>query len=531
MLYDGDERKIKAFKRLIELGVFIPLADAKLYHGRANTTGEEWRVSSSFDNGGNATGNRNLNKISALNVAEKSVAKEFAQERANDYYGARPEIHEIASTDPYAVCVDLTKTELLNSPEVKALISVLAHPSVSKSAVRVPFDDKEIFERISDELKRRQLFSSFVSDANIHSIAENLGYDKKEEKIAQDIAKAINSHMYLAKALRWALKMYSSNDLSVTTNDGSVYNMSSEYFASFFAENHIVGLFQMVDSATLNKTIGAYQLFDLKKINTEKEIGARLRKAIDVYSPASKLIGGGIKEKSTQQMLSNSPENIIKSITKKSPRIKEQFEGDVGLWEGFNLGEHTESVMRFFAENFADVLPMGTRACMNLVILCHDIGKAECVKRGIARNTQQEREIYKKYAKILGEDLGVQPKLCDFVVDFVFDSQKWTTEYYIKDNDNALLLLKKACEQLLIKYGQTTDSGVVNGLMQMARILQTCDSGAYTLYAKTRKWDTTKYYHNGNKEWTKGFVETEFGYRFKKDVAINPNTKKEEVGL
>lgn len=530
MLYNGDERKIKAFERLVELGVFIPLTKEKLYHGRANTTGEEWRVLPNFNNGGNATGNRNLNKIPALNVAEEDIAKEFAQERALEYCDAQPEIHQITSTDPYAVCVDLTKTELLNSQEVKGLISILAHPSVSKSAVKVPFTDKEIFERVSDELKHQQLFSSFVSEAKISTLVGDLGYDKKEERIARDIAKAINSHMYLPRALKWALRLYTSNNLSVKTDDGGVYELSAEYFASFFAENHIVGLFQMVDSATLNKEIGAYQLFDLKKINTEKEIGARLRQAVNVYSPASKLIGGGIKEKSTRQMLTNTPENIIKSVIEKSPRIKEQFEGDVGLWEGFNLGEHTESVMRFFAQNFADVLPIETRAVMNLVVLCHDIGKAECVKLGVARNTPQEREVYKKYARILGEDLGVQPKLCDFVVDFVFESQKWTTEYYIKDNDNALSLLKKTCEQLLQKYGQRANKEIVNGLMQMARVLQTCDSGAYTLYAKTRKWDTVRYYHNGNADWTKGFVETELGYRFKKDVTYS-NTKNEEVRL
>lgn len=328
------------------------------------------------------------------------------------------------------------------------------------------------------------------------------------------------------------MTQYSLNKLSVPTADGSgVCEMSAEYFASFFAENHIVGLFQMVNSATLNKTIGAYQLFDLKKINTEKEIGTRLRQSIDVYSPASKFIGGGIKEKSTRQMLTNTPENIIKSVIEKSPRIKEQFEGDVGLWEGFNLGEHTEIVIRFFTQNFADVLPFETRAVMNLVILCHDIGKAECVKLGVARNTPQEREIYKKYARILGEDLVVQPELCNFVVDYVLDSQKWTTEYYIRGNDNALLLLKNSCEQLLRKYGLKVDNNVINGLMQMARILQTCDSGAYTLYAKTRKWGSVKYFHNGNYDWTKGFIETELGYRFKKDVEINPNTKNEEVRL
>lgn len=530
MLYNGDERKIKAFERLVELGVFIPLTKEKLYHGRANTTGEEWRVLSNFNNGGNATGNRNLNKIPALNVAEEDIAKEFAQERALDYYNAQPEVHQIASTDPYAVCVDLTKIELLNSPEVKGLISILTHPSVSQSAVKVPFSDKEIFERVSDELEQRHLFSSFVPEAEISIFVDNLGYDKKEEKIARDIAKAVNSHMYLAQSLSWALKLYTSNNLSLKTDNGSVYEMSAEYFASFFAENHIVGLVQRIYSATLDKEIDAYQLFDLKKINTEKEIGTRLRQAIDIYRPASKLIGGGIKEKSTRQMLTNTPESIIKSVTEKSPRIKEQFEGDVGLWEGFNLGEHTETVMRFFAQNFADVLPIETRAVMNLVILCHDIGKAECVKLGIKRNSAEEREIYKKYARILGEDLGVQPKLCDFVMDFVFESQKWTTEYYIKDNDDALSLLKKICEQLLDKYGQRTNKEIVNGLMQMARVLQTCDSGAYTLYAKTRKWDTVRYYHNGNADWTKGFVETELGYRFKKDVT-NSNTKNQEVRL
>lgn len=529
MLYDGDDKRIKAFKRLIELGVFIPLSSVDLYHGRAGTAGENWRVSSNFDNGNNAVVEQSVNKISVLNVANKDIAQAYAEEGAEHQSEAKPEIYKIQSIDPYAVVVDLTKSDLFASEEVKSLIADLAYPSVSKSAVKISFRDKDIYSKVADELITRQLFATAVSDDNIKSLVESLGYGKREGRIAQDIVKAINSHMFLMQKLESAMSSYLSDDLSFEGSSGDLYTMSSEYFSSFFAENHIVGLCPLADSTSPNKT-GEYQLFDFKKINTEKEVGERLRYAVDVYSKASNLLIDGISE-STRQLLTNTPENIINSVIQKSSTLKEQFEGGVGLWEGFKLGEHTETVMRFFADNFADVLPNETRMVMNYTILCHDIGKAECVKLGIERGTPEERDTYKKYAKILGKTIDVQPELCDFIEDFIFESQKWTSAYYINNDDSALQSLLETCKELLVKYNLEFDDNIVNGLMQMARILQTCDSGAYTLYGKTRRWDTMNYYNNGNYSWTQGFVETEFGYRFKKDVSINPNTKREELGL
>lgn len=524
MLFNGDKRKIDAYNELIRLGILIPLTNVELYHGRANTneTGE-WQVISEFNNAGNATQNRNLNKIPALNIADKQIATEFAKKRALEKGGkgkvVDAEVHKIASIDPYACCFDLTKTELLKDKNVLRLIRCLIFPSVSKKAISVPFTDKEIFERVLHDFQNNNLMNNWLDDKSIIGFARSRNYSTTETQYASQIAKVINSHTMCITDLICALKLFLDNNLQVDAN-GEHYSFSSEYISSFVAENHIVGIFQYVDSATLGKTIGTYQIFDLKKINTEKEVGDYLRHATNFYLPVSQYLLLGIKDEQTKKALTNSPEEIIKYVMSKSPTIKSEFEGDVGLWEKFNLGEHTESVMRFFEENFAPYLPHDTRSVMNLIILCHDIGKAASQRETIQRNSREDIANYRKYAQILCKDLGVDKSFCNFVMDFVLYTQQFTSDYYVRKDANAMANLYEVCKKLAVKYKLPEDSNLPRTLSQLARILQTCDSGAYTLYGKTRKWGTKMYYQNGNEQWTKGFVKTEQGYRFALDAKL-----------
>ena len=75
------ERK-QAIAKLVELGVAEYVNDLDLYHGRA-ATGKPWEVDPKFKNGGNKTGNHNVNAIDGLYLANKTIATEFAKEREN----------------------------------------------------------------------------------------------------------------------------------------------------------------------------------------------------------------------------------------------------------------------------------------------------------------------------------------------------------------------------------------------------------------------------------------------------------------
>ena len=97
-----EERRRQAIEILVELGAVNYFSDLDLYHGRAGN-GSGWEVKTNFNNAGNATGNRNVNKVSGLYVAEEKIATEFAETRATQLYGTQPEVYKIVSTDKDSV--------------------------------------------------------------------------------------------------------------------------------------------------------------------------------------------------------------------------------------------------------------------------------------------------------------------------------------------------------------------------------------------------------------------------------------------
>ncbi len=225
---------------------------------------------------------------------------------------------------------------------------------------------------------------------------------------------------------------------------------------------------------------------------------------------------------------SNSPKDVMEyALAHTRKELKTDFASQIGLWEGFTLGEHTESVMTFFEENFVDTLACSkdTRAIMNLIIFCHDIGKAEEKRResrGHLVGANEKFELYNEKALKLFFDLKIDvensKKLALFITNLTQILECATSNYYVRNDDYALKVLNKMSEKLLRVNNFDCSSHSVDALSTMARVLQTCDSGAYTTYGKTRNTLTNLYSPNLNKEWTKGFVLTKEGYRFKKDA-------------
>lgn len=289
---------------------------------------------------------------------------------------------------------------------------------------------------------------------------------------------------------------------------------------------------------------------------------------------------------------------LMECALKNSKTAQTEFKRTSYVWEGYLIGEHTQSVIWFFDENFKTQQFSNAKisAIFRAIALCHDLGKyalkTVSYKVGLLSDiweddylTDEEKEYeatetvadqFKKYdispdfineyvkltkeisfdgidvsqlkhrfekhvclvntQKIFGE-LGFKNKdLAQFVVDFVFETQNLTTEYYVNNNETALEYLGKICGSLANKYGFDANPQTIYELMQMARALQTCDSGSYTQYAKVPKWtydqadsklpnfEKTIYNDGQNYRWGSGFVKTASGYRFKKDLQENQNT-------
>ena len=94
-------------------------------------------------------------------------------------------------------------------------------------------------------------------------------------------------------------------------------------------------------------------------------------------------------------------------------------------------------------------------------------------------------------------------KIMHFIIE---ESQDYTTRLYVRHESDANEELKKECEKILLKTTRTKPSeNLVNGLINICKILQTCDSGAYTTYGVVKNQRTGIYHYGGNASWAKGF--------------------------
>ena len=174
---------------------------------------------------------------------------------------------------------------------------------------------------------------------------------------------------------------------------------------------------------------------------------------------------------------------------------------DANVWEGFTVGQHTETCLRVFANSHQinvheDIVPL-----IKLAIISHDIGK------GVLRNTaESKKEANLKHAKKFYDKIELPEDLQKILLYVIGDSQDFTTAYYVNKDRSAIEGLRKDIEERLNgTLKRKLKPSEIGGLIEVCKILQACDSGAYTRYGVTRGGDGL-YYYNGNDEFTKNFT-------------------------
>ena len=325
MLYDGDQKKIDAYKKLIDLGIFIPMSKVNIFHGRTNKDGSPWEVIDEFDNTNNF--NSNVNKFPALHTSNIAVAKEFAKKRSL-IYGGSPETHQIFSTDKYAVFLDEKKLKEFRKSDtdkdtfetIQTLFLTLDFPLRTKDFAKVQFKEGPLFNKIFgiyDDLRKTLLGTNKGFSENLLCDAKkDNDLNEQEYSLLNSLAKGWNTRGYIGGG-------YLDNIVNSFLFWGKEFNgeypISSEYISSFLAKNHICGIKTSINSATLNQNIEDYLLFDLKKINTEKVIGDKLNRAISLYSSLAENLLTLIDNKEVLNKFATSPHKIMEYFEQKAP--------------------------------------------------------------------------------------------------------------------------------------------------------------------------------------------------------------------
>jgi hypothetical protein len=172
------------------------------------------------------------------------------------------------------------------------------------------------------------------------------------------------------------------------------------------------------------------------------------------------------------------------------------FAATSGNWENYTLDEHTETVLRNFDENYADQLPVNLLAPMRLGIIVHDAGKPAAHKARERRdqkkyNVAQAADFFGK----LGIDSGTQTLLLAVIGEGMELAYQIDIRHAGAPAEAAMHDL--ATRTLQSIHGGEVDQSQIDGFIEMCKILQICDGGAYTSMATTAYPDRGGYYRNG----------------------------------
>ena len=406
------------------------------------------------------------------------------------------EIHNIRSIDDDAVIINSRRDVrgFLDSQLVqyKAAVEALL-PPLSEGAPtdymnrRLAVLARELLlERLSDssDPPRR-----IVND-EISRVAEETGYSVD---LIRSQAAAINAREFIADDAPRAVWNFigSSNDITVESMRARNVPISNEYVAAFMRRAHIVGIKQ--DASNEFGSFEIVSLADMKLLQTDQQV-ERLREKVSArYGVLASGLHSLIPE--VQQTTKQGSLFTVLSDTHASPKtlveaaasvegFSEVFAADTGTWEGFTLAQHTETVLRNFEENYADILPYELLGVMRLAIIAHDIGKPEAAAK-------DEAYRQKAYNQVVGrrffDALELNTDVTEFVQNLTGEGMTLIEEIIRYDDDPAVVveLVDRARTELARLGIEQPTPAQIQGYVDLCEILMTCDGGAYTSMSTT----------------------------------------------
>ena len=506
----------EAYDYLTKIGFLIPFDDnLELYHGRnrGRRETEEWRVDPRFKNGGNLTGNRNVYAISTLSTGTKELAMDFARSRAMSD-GGTPEIHRIKTDDKNAMIINRNFSMSRLSPEERSKVTyyltVLSHFNISELSP-ADFRDRDAYVAVYKTLKA-ECTKTYICQEDVERVHKKISETRVvSKKLVEQIAGALNAKQLLISNPSIVIQKFAleneenfRHSFAVKVGDDIVSApLNQEYIAAWLAHNHIVGAKSKVYSGTLDENIDAFYLFDLDKINTEKALGEKLQHIMSEYGEFSKAVENFASSEVVEFLSTASPRETVEYFADVDNKFKTLLKADAGVGEGFSVLEHTESVLRVFEDTFQKDIPPAMIPFMKFALSVHDMGKGWAVK---ARGNQ--KTFNDKACQLLTTQLNIDKKYSDLIRFVIGESQQYTTYYYVYKDLSALDKLKERCFDVLSQaFGDTPSPEMIDGLVGVCTMMQTCDSGAYTPQGIIRDSKSNLYYRGVNARFQQSFQE------------------------
>jgi hypothetical protein len=410
----------------------------------------------------------------------------------------RVEVHNIASADPDATVLDFGFDSAKLGDEEKVryehALKALLIPITEGSPVG--FEHRDVIKPFAEVINR--LRKSFLTTEDVATIVAESGIDAATADL---LAGAYNARQIAAIKPSYLVSQLIKNRHNIISDTLDVNGekqeipLNLEYVERYLRLAHIVGVKQSISSATLGRDITSVSFFDLERTKTvethEAERRATWQKLGGVATALSELLPAEAMPRDQLHALLQDahakPEKLV-AAAKSVEGFGDIFDADAGNWEGFTLGEHTETVLRNFDENFADKIPVEFLAPMRLAIISHDVGKPVAAANG-------EKHLQKKYNALQADDFltkaGVDERLKGILLAVIGEGADLAYKIDIRGaGDAAVAELESLARDTLSKFGSGVNiDGQIAGFVEMCKMIQICDGGAYTSMAITNRRD------------------------------------------
>lgn len=522
------KQREQSISRLKQLGV-IKCFDsmAHLYHGNYVEDKEGFYFDPSFES---AVGTYRLNGGAGFYAAEdKKYIDKLMNRRIDEAMKiniptkkGNYTVHEIIASNPNA---------LVFTPEVGILGMTTVQTSEMQGAFKQfasTFDFTEVcplsFDEYQQESTRQGIMDaaqlwlagddadiSYLEDFDEHVDYFISEFGMDEETAIKYVAKFTVFGSFLKGDLNSVARalVYDKHWYYIKTDDPEREEKAFQYCVECAKEimnaTNIVGA---VDVFYNKPNQSNYFFWSLDKVNTKSFIEKQKQKNRESYgSIAEQLENSVTDEDANLILLESSPQEVVEFLTQKVPELKTFYDMKDGNWEGFSIGQHTESVLRVFDDSFADEMSPEIVPFMKVVIAMHDVGKGKS-RAEYERNSPEQKQAEKKYTadmiNKMGTALGINPETCEFMRFIIQDSQRYTTDYYVRHDITALDKMNESCAVAYKNaFGREPSHADLVGIKSLATALQTCDSGAYSLKGISRDQETGIYHFNGNPDFGK----------------------------
>lgn len=486
------ERRRQIMEQLCDLKIAKKVSDLDLYHGRAST-GRPWEVDPYFNNGGNATNNRNINSIPALNAGSHEVAEQFGESRARRLGARSYEVHKIIARDPNAYIIDADAyhrqqfSEFQRQDIAKMIMSTL--PRIGDACVFSYEDGKNVDQGALAKLENR---TYHASEAPELARRYNLSLEG-----ARQLLGAVNARIALANNLSHTMLRFVSS--SSENDDDRKFPINRDYVAHWVESMGIIGTSYGVHSATLGKNVETYQFFSLDKIGSQEQLEAEKRRRNKKFGLAAIHTANLLSRNNRERLHNNdvltmlqedqysTPHAIIEKAKENNNRVKNLFARKTGVWEGFTLQQHTETALSIFDKSAGDKLPSSLYTLGRLALIAHDLGKPIAAERHDVKNQKQYN--IQEAANFLCV-LDCNDETMKLVIHIISDGMQYVGEDLLakgKDpakHQRALDYCRDIAHEM--SQGRAVGPTETTAAYDLCKYLVTADGGAYTSFATTK---------------------------------------------